>query len=141
MNVSDVRRRLKQTIAEAKRLATQQQTARDVAAGDYEQFLDAVAIPVFRLVVTALNGEGHRFELVTPPGVVRLVPARSLPSFVELSLDVSGVRPVVMGRSSVRRGRETAQAERPLRPDTAVSGLTREDVLEFLLESLGPFVA
>ena len=86
------------------------------------------------------TAEGHRFELVTPPGVVRLVPARSLPSFVELSLDVSGVRPVVMGRSSVRRGRETAQAERPLRPDTAVSGLTREDVLEFLLESLGPFV-
>ncbi len=44
MNVSDVRRRLKQTIAEAKRLATQRQTARDVAAGDYEQFLDAVAM-------------------------------------------------------------------------------------------------
>ena len=141
MNVSDVRRRLKQTITEAKRLATQRRTARDVAAGDYEQFLDAVAVPVFRFMLTALKAEGPPFELDTPPGVVRLVPARSSPSFVELSLDVSGVHPVVMGRSSVRRGRETAQAERPLRPDTAVSGLTREDVLEFLLESLGPFVA
>lgn len=140
MNVSEVRQRLLQTIANAKRLAAERQTARDVAARDYERFLDAVATPVFRLVLTALKGEGHPFELRTPHGVVRLAPVRSSKNFLEVSLDVSGVHPVVMGRSSFRRGRDTEQAERPLRPDTAVSDLTREDVLEFLLDSLGPFV-
>ena len=140
MNVAEVRKRVKHALADAKRRTAAERAAREVVAGEFDQFLDAVAIPVFRMANAALKAEGHRFELVTPPGVVRLVPAGSSESFIELVLDETGDGPVVMMRSSVRRGRATAGSERPLRPGTLVPALTREDVLEGLLAGIGPFV-
>jgi len=47
-------------------------------------------------------------------------------------------RPV--GHTSRGRGRRTLVTERPIRAGTATADLTEEDVLEFLVEEITPFV-
>ena len=46
----------------------------------------------------------------------------------------------MLGRTSRGRGRRQISLERPLKEATDVSALTDEDVLEFLVEEITPFV-
>ncbi|HJO39011.1 MAG: hypothetical protein QGF21_02050 [Vicinamibacterales bacterium] len=140
MNVSEVRQKVQRTIAEAKRRSSEQRAAREVAQRDYDQFLEGVAIPVCRMILTALKAEGHPFALATPPGVVRLESTHAPGSFVELVLDESGDTPAVLVRSNVRLGRRTAGTERPLARGRALPSLTREDVLDAVLAEIEPLV-
>ncbi len=137
--VSDVRRRVRQAIERAKREAAERRAANEAAGRDYERFLTAVAEPVFRVFAGAVRAEGYTFQIATPADGLRLESERARDDSIELALDTSGT-PTVVGRVSRARGRRVITAERPLREGAAVAELTEEDVLQFLLSEIGPFV-
>lgn len=139
VDVSEIRRRVRLTIEHARREAARQRAERERAAGDYRRFLEQVAEPVARVVVATLKAEGYPFHLATPAGSVRIESERTRDDFIEFALDTSRA-PTVVGRVSRSRGREVVAAERPVRAGAAVAELTAEDVLQFILDELGPFV-
>lgn len=140
MDVAEVRRRLRGAIEVARRTAAEQRVRSDAAARDYEVFLAERAVPVFQQVASALAAEGHRFKVFTPAGSVRLAAERSPEEFIELVLDGAQDPPQVLGRTSRGRGRRLVTSERPIRDGAAVSALSDEDILEFLLTELVGFV-
>jgi hypothetical protein len=139
MDISEVRRRLRGAVEGARRDAAARHQRSDAAQRDYESFLADRATPTFRLLASALAGEGHRFKMFTPAGSVRLVSERASDDFIEIELDTTQDPPRVLGRSSRGRGRRNVTTERPLR-DAAVADLTAEDVLEFLLSEIAPLI-
>ena len=140
MEVSEVRRRLRAAIDEAKRRSTERRTQRDAAARAWGELLPQTAVPAFQAVASALTGEGHRFKVHTPGEAVRLSPDRPGEEFIELSLDTSGDEPAVMLRSAHGRGRRMVSAERSLATGAAISGLTQEQIVDALLQELIPFI-
>src|SRR5580693_8004534 len=103
MEVSEVRKRVREAIERAKRAAAERRTRIDEAAGEYEAFLERIAVPLFRQIAAVLRADGHMFTVFTPGGSVRLMSDRSSDEYIELSLDTTGSRPWVVGHS--RRGR------------------------------------
>jgi hypothetical protein len=140
MEVSEVRRRLRAAVEEARHSAAERRTRTAAAARDYEEFLAQRAVPVFHQFATALTGEGHLFKVFTPADSVRLASERSHEEFIELVLDDSSELPTVVGRTSRGRGRRMISAERPVRDGVAIAALTEEDVLTFLLQEITPFI-
>lgn len=140
MDISDVRRRLRGAIEAARREAAERRARVDASERDYEKFLTERAVPVFHDVANALSGEGHAFKVETPARSVKLVSARSAAELIELELDTSQNPPQVIGRSSRGRGRRMVTSERPVRAGVAVGELTEEDVLEYLVAEIGPFI-
>lgn len=140
MDIADVRRRLRGAIEQARREAADRRALVDAAERDYEMFLTARAVPVFHDFANALSGEGHPFTVATPARSVRLESARSRGDFIELELDADHAPPQVIGRSSRGRGRRIVTSERPVRPHAAISELTEEDVLAFLVSEIVAFV-
>jgi len=139
METSEVRRRLLQAISRAKQEASTRRAEADRAATDFERFLEDVAAPVVRQFAGALRAEGYPFQIATPAGLLRLESERSRQDTIEIALDTSE-RPVVVGRTSRGRGRRLVSEERPLREGAEIAGLTDEDVLEYLLSVIPPFV-
>jgi len=140
MEISLVRKRLVDSIDKAKRAAVERRERADEASRDYEQFLSSVAIPLFKQVSNALRAEGYAIEVSTPGQSVRLTLDRPAGDGIELILDTSGPVPQVIGHTSRTRGRRVIETEQPVRADTAVRDLTEDDVLDFLLRELQPFV-
>ncbi len=136
MEISDVKRRVVETIERARRLSGERRTRIDEAAREYEAFLDRIAIPVFKQVANVLRAESYPFTVFTPGGSVRLMSDRAAEDYVELELDTTG-EPVVTGRASRSRGRRVIESERPI---GSPATLTEEDVLSFVLKSLEPLV-
>lgn len=141
MEISEIRRRLRSAIDEARRDAAARRARSDAALRDYDTFLSAVAVPVVQQMASALSGEGHHFNVATPAGSVRLTAANSPEDYIEIALDTSEDPPEVVGRTSRGRGRRMITSERPVRDRTAVGELNEEDVLAFLLTEITPFVA
>ena len=141
MEISEIRRRLRSAIDEARRDAAARRARSDAALRDYDTFLSAVAVPVVQQMASALSGEGHHFNVATPAGSVRLTAANSPEDYIEIALDTSEDPPEVVGRTSRGRGRRMLTSERPVRDRTAVGELNEEDVLAFLLTEITPFVA
>lgn len=139
METSEVRRRLLQAIARAKQAASTRRADADRAAAEFERFLEDVATPVVRQFAGALRAEGYPFQIATPEGLLRLESERAREDGIEIALDTSD-RPVVVGRTTRGRGRRLLSEERPLREGAGVSDLTDEDVLEYLLAVIPPFV-
>jgi hypothetical protein len=137
MEISDVRRRVAETIDRARRGAAEKRARGDQAALAYGAFLDAIAVPLFRQVANVLRSEGFPFTVFTPAGSVRLSSDRAAEDFVELTLDTTGDDAVVMGHTSRSRGRRVVESEGPL---GAPGALTEHDVLSFLLRALEPLV-
>ena len=137
MEISDIKRRVVETIERARRLAGERRTRTDEGAREYEVFLDRIAIPVFKQVANVLRVEGYMFTVFTPGGSVRLMSDRASADYVELELDTSGGEPVVNGHASRSRGRRVIESEAPIGPPAT---LTEEDVLSFVLKSLEPLV-
>jgi hypothetical protein len=138
MEVSDVRRRLRGAIEQARRRAAERRARVDQAWRDYEQFLSAIAVPAAHAVAQALVGEGHRFKVLTPGQTVRLGAEFSPDNYVEISLDTDGEAPAVMVHTSRGRGRRGVETERTLsRP---IRELTEEDIISVLLEELIPLI-
>ena len=139
METSTVRNRLNLIIDAAKRSSAERRTRNDEAARAYERFLEVSAVPVFKQVAGALKASGYPFTVFTPGGSVKLMSDKSSEDYIEVSLDTSGDRPAVMGRSSRARGRRVVESERPI-AQKAVGELTEEDVLEFVMKEIAPFV-
>src|SRR3954470_17292166 len=66
MEVSDVRRRLRGAIEEAKRRAAERRGRVDEASRAWADVLTATVEPAFHTLASALSGEGHRFKVLTP---------------------------------------------------------------------------
>lgn len=140
MEVSEVRRRLRAAVDDARKAAAERRGRTDAAARDYEEFLGQRAIPVLHQLAAALTAEGHLFKVFTPAGSVRLASERSHEEFIELALDDSSNPPTVVGRTSRGRGRRMISSERPVRQGVAIADLTEEDVLAFLLGEITLFI-
>lgn len=139
MEISDVRRQLTQMIERAKREAGERRAQHDEAAREYAAFLQRVAVPIFRQVANVLKAEGYAFRVFTPSDSVRLMSEARADDYIELSLDTSGRQPAVMGSTRLARGRRVVDSERRLGSEP-VRAITEEDVLEFLLIELEPFL-
>jgi hypothetical protein len=139
MEVSVLRRRLAETIETARRTANDRRARADDAARAYSQFLETVAVPLFRQVANVLKASGYHFSVFTPSGTVRLMSDRNPEDYIELSLDTSGDEPMVLGKSSRIRGRRVVERERAVAEQT-VAHLTEEHLLQYLLKELEPFV-
>lgn len=139
MDIAEVRKRVLQTIDRAKREAAARRARVDEASREYGEFLDRIAVPLFHQVARALRAEGHSFNVFTPSGSVRLASERSGEDYIELLLDTSGATPQVVGHCSRSRGRRVMETERPI-GDGRIAALSDEDVLEFLMKELEPFV-
>lgn len=140
MEVSDIRRRVRGAIEQARQQAAQRRARTADAAREYDAFLAQRAVPMVHQFASALVGEGHMFKVFTPAGSVRLVVERSPEEFIEIALDDSADPPEVVVRTSRGRGRRMITAARPLRDCAAIASLTDEDVLEFLSKEIVPFV-
>jgi hypothetical protein len=139
METSLVRKRVNDAVDRAKRLAAERRGRTEEATRDYARFLEQIAVPIFRQVAGSLKALNFNFTVFTPSGSVRLMSDKSGEDFIEMTLDVAGERPVVMGHSSRARGRRVIESEHPI-ADTAVADLTEEHVLDFLVEALTPLV-
>ena len=109
----------------------------DEAAEAYAQFLEQMAVPLVKMLANALRAEGYSFTVFTPSGGLRLATAKTGEDFIEFGLDTQA-EPFVVLRVNRARGRRVVQHERPLRGQTLVEHLTEEDVLQALLEEIGP---
>jgi hypothetical protein len=135
MEVSDVKRRVTETIERSKRTAAEHRARSDEAARDYAVFLEQLAVPLVRQVAGVLKAQGFPFAVFTPGGSVRLMSERSSDDYIELTLDTSGDEPVVLGHTRRARGRRVIESERPI-GNGLVRDLTEEQVLAFLLKEL-----
>lgn len=139
METSVLRKRLADTIEAAKRTAAARRSRSDDAARAYAQFLEVIAVPLFKQVANILKASGYNFSVFTPSGTVRLMSDRVAEDFIELSLDVSGEEPMVIGHSRSARGRRIIENERAV-AEVSVGHVTEEQLLEYLLKELEPFV-
>jgi hypothetical protein len=140
IEVSEIRKRLRQRLEQVKRENAERRTRADAAARAYDTFIADTATPVFRMFASALKAESYPFNLFTPGGGLRLMSERSSNDFIELFLDTETDPPIVAARVNRGRGRRLVTAEHPLREDTRVEQLTDQDVTEFLLRELMPFL-
>ena len=140
MEVSQVRKQLKTAIDAARERAQQHRQRSTEAERAFATFLQDVATPVARQVVIALKAEGYGFTVATPGGGLRLAAERGRDDFIDIALDTSGPRPQVVGRISYSRGSRTLDEERPLKPAASPDSVTEQDVLDFLLGALEPWL-
>ena len=140
MEVSQVRKRVQQGVAAARTRAQERRQQTDEATRDYKVFLELVATPLVQQLANVLKVEGYAFTASTPGDGVRLTNDRGRDDFVELALDTSGERPQVVGRITQSRGSRRLDEERPIKVGASPSELTDEDVLEFLMSALQPWL-
>ena len=140
LEAGEVRKRLRQTIEAAKRDAATRRAAMGEVQAAYDTFLEEHAVPVLRQVASALKAEGHVFQVLTPAGTARLVSDRTKDDYLEVVLDGARKTPEVIGRANRVRGSELIADDQPIRANARVSDLTDEDVLEWVLRVIVPFV-
>ena len=73
MQISDIKRRVVETIERARRQSAERRSRHDDAAREYEAFLEQFAVPIFKQVSNVLRAEGFFFTVFTPGGSVRLI--------------------------------------------------------------------
>lgn len=140
MEVSEVRRQLKQAIDRAKTRSQQKRQHAAEAERSYAAFLDDIATPTTRMLANVLKAEGYPFTVSTPSGGLRLASDRGRDDYVEFALDGSGDAPTVVGRVRYTRGSRTIEDERPIKPGVAPQDLSDGDVLAFLVTALEPWL-
>lgn len=140
METGLVRKRVLHAIAASKGRADTRRQRASEAEREYAAFLELVAAPIARQVAAALKAEGYSFTVFTPGDGVRLALDRGRDDFIEVSLDSSGDRPQVIGRVSQTRGSRRLEEERPIKADASPSEITDEDVLEFVVQAIEPWL-
>jgi hypothetical protein len=140
IETSELRKRVRAAIDLSRRAAAARRTRLDEAAAAYNALLENTAAPLAQMVANALRVEGYNFTVFTPNGGLRLASAKSADDFIEFALDTSEAEPLVILRVNQARGRRILQHERPVKGQTPIERLTEEDVLQALLEELGPFI-
>ncbi|MDQ3168882.1 MAG: hypothetical protein M3Q55_01950 [Acidobacteriota bacterium] len=138
--LTDLRRRVRQAIQDAKRRGAARRAARDEAASAWATAVSAVVEPVATDVAAALTGEGLPFRLETPRGTIRLVSERSADDYIEIVLDDSDERdvPEVIGRSVIGRGRQSVTVIEELLG--APSDLAPDRITAFFLNAIAPWI-
>jgi len=139
MEISDVRKRVHETMARAKRLAAERRAAADQASREFDTFLQRTAIPLVRQIANVLQVDSYLFTVFTPSGSVRLMSDRSADDFIEISLDTTGGAPRVIGHVTRSRGRRVVESEEVVGSGDP-GAITEEDLLEYFLKALEPFV-
>ena len=140
VEVSIVRKRVQQAIAASREQARQRRERAAAAAQAYEVFLRDVAAPVARQVAGALKAEGYAFTVFTPGESLRLASDRGRDDFIELGLETAGDTPQVIGRVRHTRGSRTIDEERPVKAGAPPDAIAEDDVLEFLVRALEPWL-
>jgi hypothetical protein len=139
MDTGDVRRRLQQARRQAKEQAAARRERTAAATEVWDTFARRVATPLVRQLGDALRAEGQGVTIATPADAVRLGLGQG-GDFVELALDTSGATPQVVGRTHRAHGGETRADERPVRAGAGPADLSEDELLEFLLKALGPWL-
>ena len=140
MEISEVRKRVREALDRAKRSAAERRSRTDEASRHYDVFLTTIAVPLFRQIANALRPEGYVFTVFTPGGSVRLMSDRSQEDYIELTLETSGADPHVLGHVSRARGRRVRESEVAIADGKPIAELTEDDVLEFVARELEPFL-
>lgn len=140
VEVSQVRNRLRRAIDSAREHSQQRRQRVAEAERAYKAFLDEVATPLVRQVANALKVEGYAFTVFTPGGGLRLASDRGRDDYIEFALDDTDDVPQVVARISRSRGSRTLDEERPIKPGVAPEGITDDELLEFLLDALEPWL-
>jgi hypothetical protein len=140
IETSELRKRVRATIEHSRKNAAARRARLDEAATAYHELLQSTATPLVQMLTNTLRAEGYHFTVFTPNGGLRMALAKSGDDFIEFALDTSPDEPVAVLRVNRSRGRRVVQHERPIKGRTAVDKLTEEDVLQALLDELGPFV-
>jgi hypothetical protein len=141
VEVSFVRNRLTRAIERARRVAQDRRQRAAETERSYETFLQEVATPVVRMLATALKAEGYLFTVFTPAGRVRLASDKGRDDYIELMIDSTVDPPQVTGLVTYARGSRTVSEEHPLKAGAPPEAITQDDVLEFLLKALEPWLA
>jgi hypothetical protein len=141
VEVSHVNRRLKAAMEQARARAQARRQHTAEAEQGFAVFLEQVATPVSRQMANALKVAGMPFTLATPGGGVRLSADRGRDDFIEFGLDSSGDDPQVVGHVRLTRGSRTTDETLPVKAGAAPGEITEDDVLEFLLRALEPWLA
>ena len=137
---SEIRRQIRLLIAESRRGAEDRRARADSEARAGERLLRTVVVPMFKTVASALKSEGHAFRVSTPVGSVRISVEGSVENFIEMTFDSAHDQLALRGRVSRLRGRQVLVDERIIGAGSELSLLGDEQVLEFLLAELQPFV-
>jgi hypothetical protein len=140
MEIAEVRRRLRAVIAQARREASARRERTDAANLAYARFLAERAVPTFHAFAAALVAEGYKFKVFTPAESVKLASESGGEDFIQIVLDSTVDPPRVTGHTSRSRGRRSLSFERPVRAGVGPADLTEDDVLDFLVEEIAPFV-
>ncbi len=140
VDVGDIRKRVRRTIAEARTVAAERRAQVAAAEEDGARVLSDVVAPLFTMLAAALRSEGYRFRVITPAGAVRLAAESSADDYIEVTLDTTRDAPALVARTSRTWGRRVLVDETTLREAAEIGGLTAENLLEFTLAQLAPFV-
>lgn len=140
MEISDIRRRFRTALEQARKASAERREINDAAGIAFGAFLRDVGIPVVRMFANVAKAEGQAFTTFTPANGVRLVSERNADDFIELYLDTAAHPPQVMARVNRRRGGDVLTTERPVREGAPINGLTDEDVLALLLQEIGRLI-
>src|SRR5918994_2213714 len=100
LEVSHVRKRLMLAIERARKVAQERRERAAMTERAYATFLADVAVPVTRMLASALKADGYPFTVATPGGSVRLASDRGRDDYIEFGLDTATDPPEVIGRIS-----------------------------------------
>ena len=106
----------------------------------FDAFLTHIATPLARQIAGSLKAEGYAFTVSTPGRGLRIALDRGQDDFVELALDSEAEPPTVTGRIRRTRGSRTLEEERPIKPGATPDQLSEDEVLEFLVSALEPWL-
>jgi hypothetical protein len=140
VEVSHVRRQLTAAIDRARKGSQERRERVAATERAYETFLADVAVPVTRMLASALKADGYPFTVNTPGGSVRLASDKGRDDYIEFALDAAADPPEVLGIVRHARGSRTVLEERPVKPGASPQAITEDDVLEFLLKALEPWL-
>jgi hypothetical protein len=140
IETSELRKRIRAAIERSRQAAAARRRKLDEAAAAYKGLLETTATPLVQMLANVLRAEGYNFSVFTPNGGLRLASEKSAEDFIEFALDTSQDEPAVLLRVNRARGRRIVQHERPLTGRTPIDRLSEEDILQALLEEIGPFV-
>ena len=138
-DISDLRRRVRQALQDAKHKSAARRAVRDEASKAWDVAFEQTVLPLMRDMASVLTGEGIGFRLDTPAGFARLVSDRSADDYIEVLLDTADEReaPEVIGRSVRARGRQSVTViEEPLGPP---SDMSTDRLTAFLMKAIAPW--
>lgn len=140
METGLVRKRVVEALGTTRAQAQQRRASNTEAERDFATFLDVVATPLAKQVANALRAEGYAFTVFTPGGGLRIALDKGRDDFLDVLLDTDGPAPQVVGRVSYTRGSRTIVEDHPVKEGAGPQTLSEEDVLDFLVKALEPFL-